>query len=131
MKILDNLYYSTEHEWVRVQENKAYIGITDFAQEHLGDIVFVDLPEVDETITAGAEVGAIESVKAVSAMYSPVGGTIIEVNEELENAPELLNEDPYENFVLIVEMNHPEDVDQLMNAAQYAEYCEKEEQGGR
>jgi len=128
MKILDNLYYSTEHEWVRVEGEKAYVGITDFAQEHLGDIVFVDLPEVDDEIEAGAEVGAIESVKAVSSMFSPVGGTIIEVNEELESSPELLNEDPYENHILIVEMNKPEDLESLLNAEQYAELCAKEEQ---
>ncbi|HPF20913.1 MAG TPA: glycine cleavage system protein GcvH, partial [Syntrophomonas sp.] len=94
MNIPENLYYSNEHEWVRVEGENAYIGITDFAQEHLGDIVFVELPEPDTDVSAGEQVGVIESVKAVSSMFSPVSGTITEINEALEDTPELLNEDP-------------------------------------
>jgi glycine cleavage system H protein len=130
MKIQEGLYYSVEHEWLRVEDDKAYVGITDFAQQHLGDIVFVELPELDEAVEAGGQIGVIESVKAVSSMFSPVSGTIIEVNEELENAPELLNEDPYGQHIAVIKMNNTADLDGLLNETQYSELCEKEEQGG-
>ncbi len=131
MNIPENLYYSTDHEWVRVEGEKAYIGITDFAQEHMGDIVYVELPELDSEIAAGDQVGVIESVKAVSSMFSPVGGTITAINEELEDAPELLNEDPYENHILVVQMADPGDLDTLLTAVKYAQLCEEEERGGK
>jgi len=131
MNIPENLYYSNEHEWVRVEGEQAYIGITDFAQEHLGDIVFVELPELDTETAAGDQVGVIESVKAVSSMFSPVSGTIAGINEALEDAPELLNEDPYENYILIVEMNDPGELDVLLTPVKYAQLCEEEEQGGK
>lgn len=130
MKIQEGLYYSVEHEWLRVEDDKAYVGITDFAQQHLGDIVFVELPELDEAVEAGGQIGVIESVKAVSSTFSPVSGTIIEVNEELENAPELLNEDPYGQHIAVIKMNNTADLDGLLNETQYSELCEKEEQGG-
>ncbi|HWQ76283.1 MAG TPA: glycine cleavage system protein GcvH [Syntrophomonas sp.] len=130
MKIPDNLYYSSEHEWVRVEDGQAYIGITDFAQEHLGDIVFVELPELDAEVAAGEQVGVIESVKAVSSMFSPVGGKVTGINEGLEDEPELLNEDPYANHVLVVQMNDPEELEALLTPAKYAQLCEEEEQGG-
>lgn len=131
MNIPENLYYSTEHEWVRVEGEKAYIGITDFAQEHMGDIVYVELPELDAEVTAGEQVGVIESVKAVSSLFSPVGGTIITVNEALEDTPELLNEDPYENHILVVQMNDSGDLDALLTPVKYAQLCEEEERGGK
>ena len=118
MNIPEDLLYTTEHEWVRVEGDQAYIGITDFAQHNLGDIVYVELPELDE-------------VKAVSSLFSPVGGTIIAINEELEDAPELLNEDPYANHILIVRMNHPDDLDQLLTPAKYTVLCEEAEQEGK
>jgi len=130
MNIPENLYYSTEHEWVRVEGEQAYIGITDFAQEHLGDIVFVELPELDTETAAGEQVGVIESVKAVSTMFSPVSGMIIGINEALEDAPELLNEDPYENHILVVQMNDLSDLDALLTPVKYAQLCEEEERGG-
>ncbi|QGT98881.1 Glycine cleavage system H protein [Candidatus Syntrophocurvum alkaliphilum] len=123
MNIPKDLYYSEEHEWVRVEEEKVYIGITDYAQSQLGDIVFVELPMVDEEVEVGGEVGVIESVKAVSDMYSPVSGKIVEVNEELETSPELLNEDCYQNFILVVQMDNPDDINELMSAEKYEKYC--------
>ena len=131
MNIPEDLLYTTEHEWVRVEGDQADIGITDFAQHNLGDIVYVELPELDEEVEAAAQVGVIESVKAVSSLFSPVGGTIIAINEELEDAPELLNEDPYLNHILIVRMNHPDDLDQLLTPAKYAVLCEEAEQEGK
>jgi len=131
MNIPENLYYSNEHEWVRVEGENAYIGITDFAQEHLGDIVFVELPEPDTDVSAGEQVGVIESVKAVSSMFSPVSGTITEINEALEDTPELLNEDPYQNHILVVRMSDPDDLDALLTPVKYAQLCEEEERGGK
>ena len=131
MNIPENLYYSTEHEWVLVEGEQAYIGITDFAQEHLGAIVFVELPELDTETAAGEQVGVIESVKAVSTMFSPVSGMITGINEALEDAPELLNEDPYENHILVVQMSDPGDLDALLTPVKYAQLCEEEERGGK
>lgn len=131
MNIPENLYYSTEHVWVRVEGEQAYIGITDFAQEHMGDIVFVELPELDAEVAAGDQIGVIESVKAVSSMFSPVGGKIIKINEALEDTPELLNEDPYENYILVVQMNDPSELDALLTPVKYAQLCEEEERGGK
>lgn len=131
MNIPENLYYSTEHEWVRVEGEQAYIGITDFAQEHMGDIVFVELPELDAEVAAGDQIGVIESVKAVSSMFSPVSGKIIKINEALEDTPELLNEDPYENYILVVQMNDPSELDALLTPVKYAQLCEEEERGGK
>lgn len=127
MKIPEDMLYSTEHEWVRVDGDKAYIGITDYAQDHLGDIVFVEMPELDEEIGAGDQIGVIESVKAVSEMFSPVGGTIININDELESSPELLNQDPYTNYIVIVAMNNPDDLKSLLTPEKYAALCEEAE----
>ena len=131
MNIPEELFYSNEHEWVRVEGNQAYIGITDFAQEHMGDIVYVELPELDAEVEAGEQVGVIESVKAVSSMFSPVGGKIVAINDELEDAPELLNEDPYKNHILVVLMNNPDELDQLLTPVKYAALCEEEEREGK
>jgi glycine cleavage system H protein len=118
-----NLKYSKEHEWVRVEGNKAYIGITHFAQSELGDIVFVELPEVGAELTAHETFGTVESVKTVSDLYAPVSGTIVEVNGELNDAPEKVNEAPYEaGWMIVVEMSKPEELDDLLTAEQYTEH---------
>lgn len=127
MNIPVNLLYSVEHEWVRVDGDRAYIGITDYAQHNLGDIVFVEMPELDEEIETGAQIGVVESVKAVSSMFSPVGGTIVEINEELEDSPELLNEDCYNNHILVVEISNKEDLNELLSPEKYEELCKEEE----
>lgn len=132
MRIPEELLYTKDHEWVKVEGQKVWIGITDFAQEHLGDIVFVELPEVDTEVEAGTSVAVIESVKAVSSVYSAVAGTVAEANAELEEAPEKLNEEPYENWILAVEMSNPDGLQGLMNAAAYEQLClqQEEEQKG-
>jgi glycine cleavage system H protein len=132
MRIPEELLYTKDHEWVKVEGQKVWIGITDFAQEHLGDIVFVELPEVDTEVEAGGSVAVIESVKAVSSVYSAVAGTVAEANAELEEAPEKLNEEPYENWILTVEMSNPDGLQGLMNAAAYEQLClqQEEEQKG-
>ena len=126
MKILDGLYYSKDHEWVKVEGDKAYIGITDYAQHALGEIVYVEMPEVDDEIDAGDVFGVIESVKAASDSFLPVSGKILEVNEELEDSPELLNEKPYESWILAVEMTDKSELENLMNDKEYEEFCQSE-----
>ncbi|MEN6463144.1 MAG: glycine cleavage system protein GcvH [Syntrophomonas sp.] len=128
MNILQELLYTREHEWVKVEGRQARIGITDFAQSHLGDIVFVELPELDTEIEAAGEIAVIESVKAVSPVYSAVTGTVAEANTELEEAPEKLNEEPYENWIAVVEMSNPDDLQTLLSAAEYEQFCLEEEQ---
>lgn len=125
MNIPENLRYSKEHEWVRVEGTKAYVGITDFAQASLGDIVFVELPEVGKKIAALGEAGAVESVKAVSPVYSPVSGTVVEVNSDLEDAPESVNADPYGSWFFALEMANPADLDALLAPADYEKCCEQ------
>lgn len=125
MKIPKNLLYSTEHEWVRVDGDQAYIGITDYAQDHLGDIVYVEMPELEDETEAGAQIGVIESVKAVSELFSPVGGTVIEINEELEDMPELINQAPYEHHIVIISMNNPDDLKRLLTPEKYTALCEE------
>lgn len=121
-----NLKYSKEHEWVRVEGNKAYIGITDFAQSELGDIVFVELPEVGATLAKDATFGTVESVKTVSDLYAPVSGTIVEVNAELNDAPEKVNESPYEGaWMVVVEMSDASELDSLLDAAAYTDFINK------
>ena len=117
MNIPADLKYSNDHEWVRMEGDIASIGITDYAQDALGDLVFVNLPEVGDEVTAGESFGDVESVKAVSDVLSPVNGTICEVNEELLDAPELLNSDPYGAWIIKVE--NADGLDDLMDAAQY------------
>ena len=124
-KVMEGLYYSESHEWVRVEGNEGIIGITDYAQNALGNVVYVDLPEVDEEVEAGEEFGAVESVKAASDLYAPVSGTVIEVNEALENAPELVNQDAYENWIIKVELSDKVELEQLMDAKTYEEFCTK------
>ena len=124
-KIEEGLYYSESHEYVRVEGNFGYIGITDYAQNALGNVVYVDVPEVDDEVTAGDEFGAVESVKAASDLISPVSGTVVEVNEALEDEPELLNQDAFANWIIKVEMTDATELDNLMDAAAYQELCEK------
>ena len=124
-KVIEGLYYSESHEYVRVDGNFGYIGITDYAQHALGNVVYVDLPEVDDEVEAGEEFGAVESVKAASDLNSPVSGTVVEVNEALDDQPELLNQDAYENWIIKVELSDKSELDNLMDAAAYEEFCSK------
>ena len=124
-ELIEGLYYSESHEYVKVDGNFGYIGITDYAQHALGNIVYVDMPEVDDDVEAGDEFGAVESVKAASDLISPVSGTVIEVNEELEDAPELINQDAFGNWIIKVELSDKSELDNLMDAKAYGEFCEK------
>ncbi|MBE6231807.1 MAG: glycine cleavage system protein GcvH [Bacteroidales bacterium] len=123
-KTVDGLYYSESHEWVKVEGNVALVGITDFAQHSMGDLSYVDMPEVDDQLEAGEEFGAVESVKAASDLYSPVSGTVIEINEELEDSPELLNQDAYANWIMKVDMSNPAELESLMDASAYDAMCQ-------
>ncbi len=120
-KIIDGLYYSESHEYVKVEGDFGFIGITDFAQHELGNVVYVDMPEVDDEVTAGEEFGAVESVKAASDLMSPVSGTVVEVNEALEDEPGLINKDAFENWIIKVELSDKSELDSLMDAAAYKE----------
>ncbi|MBQ9355899.1 MAG: glycine cleavage system protein GcvH [Prevotella sp.] len=124
-KVIEGLYYSESHEYVRVEGETAFIGITDYAQHALGNVVYVDLPEVDDEITAGEEFGAVESVKAASDIIAPVSGTIVEVNEALEDQPELLNQDAFENWIIKVQLSNKGELDSLMDANAYTEFTAK------
>lgn len=121
------LYYSESHEYVRVEGNIGYIGISDYAQHALGNVVYVDMPEVDDEITAGEEFGAVESVKAASDLIAPVSGTVVEVNEALDDEPELLNQDAFANWIIKVEMTDATELDNLMDAAAYEQHCNNEQ----
>ena len=124
-KVIEGLYYSESHEYVRVEDNIGFVGITDYAQHALGNVVYVDMPEVDDEVSAGEEFGAVESVKAASDLISPVTGVVIEVNEDLEDQPELVNQDAYENWIIKVEMSDKTELDNLMDAKAYEEFCAK------
>ena len=124
-KVMEGLYYSESHEYVRVEGNTGFIGISDYAQHALGNVVYVDMPEVDDAVSAGEEFGAVESVKAASDLISPVTGVVVEVNEALEDQPELINVDPYANWIIKVELSDMSDLDNLMDAKAYAAFCEK------
>lgn len=126
MKIVSGLYYTKDHEWVKVEGGVALVGITDFAQHQLGSIVYVELPEVDEEVEGEESFGTIESVKAASDMLMPVTGTIVEVNEDLENDPSLVNADPYENWIMRIKISNEADLDELMNAEEYEAFCNEE-----
>ena len=124
-KVLEGLYYSESHEYVKVVGDYGYIGITDYAQYALGNVVYVDMPDVDDEVTAGEEFGAVESVKAASDLISPVTGVVMEVNEALEDQPELINNDAYENWIIKVTIADASELDNLMDAKAYAAFCEK------
>ena len=119
-------YYSESHEYVRVDGEFGYIGISDYAQKQLGNIVYVDLPEVDDELAVGEEFGAVESVKAASDLVSPVSGTVVEVNEALEDQPELINQDAFGNWIMKVKLSDKSELDSLMDAKAYEEFCAKE-----
>ncbi|MBR5684727.1 MAG: glycine cleavage system protein GcvH [Muribaculaceae bacterium] len=118
-KIIDGLYYSESHEYVKVEGDFGFIGITDYAQHELGNVVYVDMPEVDDEVTAGEDFGAVESVKAASDLMSPVSGTVVEVNDALEDEPGLINKDAFENWIIKVEMSDKSELDGLMDAEAY------------
>jgi glycine cleavage system H protein len=125
MQIPEDLRYSTDHEWIRVEDGKVTIGITDYAQDALGDVVFVDLPEVGAAVEAAASISEVESTKSVSDIYAPVSGTIAEVNADLGDAPERLNDDPYgEGWICVIELTEPSQIDRLLTAADYRELVE-------
>lgn len=119
--VMEGLYYAESHEYVKVEGEFGYVGITDYAQHELGNVVYVDMPEVDDEVTAGEEFGAVESVKAASDLLSPVSGTVVEVNEELEDQPEKINEDAFGNWIIKVKLSDPSELDNLMDANAYAE----------
>ncbi|MBT9537277.1 MAG: glycine cleavage system protein GcvH [Nitrospirota bacterium] len=123
----EDLKYHKEHTWVRVSGKKATIGITDYAQDALGDIVYIDLPETDTTIEANSELAEIESTKATSSVISPVSGAVTEVNDDLSESPEIINEEPYgKGWIAVIEMDDNSEVDDLMESADYAKYVEEE-----
>ncbi|MBI4847761.1 MAG: glycine cleavage system protein GcvH [Nitrospirae bacterium] len=123
----DGLKYHKEHTWVKVSGKKATVGITFYAQESLGDIVYIDSPEIDSTVEAGTELTQIESTKATSSVISPVSGTVIEFNEDLTDSPEIINEDPYhKGWIAVLEMEDDSELDELMDAGEYEKYLEEE-----
>lgn len=124
-KVLESLRYSETHEWVKVEGDIAIVGVTDFAQSEMGDITYVDMPDVDDEVVKDEEFGALESVKASSDLICPVSGVIVENNEALEDAPELVNQDPYENWIIKVKMSDPEELNDLISAEEYTKLTEK------
>ncbi|SHE56859.1 glycine cleavage system protein GcvH [Desulforamulus putei] len=127
MNVPVELKYSREHEWVRVEGNRAIIGITDFAQESMGDIVFVELPSVGDTVEAEEPFGVVESVKTASDLYAPVSGEVVEVNNEPVDAPEVINQDPYgKGWMIVVEMSDPSQLENLLSAEQYKAMVEEQ-----
>lgn len=122
-KVIEGLYYSESHEYVRVEGNMGFVGITDYAQHALGNVVYVDMPDVGDAVTAGEEFGAVESVKAASDLMSPVSGTVVEVNEALADQPELINQDAFANWIIKVELSNPDELKPLMDAKTYEAFC--------
>lgn len=122
-KVIEGLYYSESHEYVKVEGEYGYVGITDYAQHQLGNVVYVDMPEVDDDVTAGEEFGAVESVKAASDLISPISGTVVEINEVLEDEPEQINKDAFANWIMKVKLSDASELDGLMSASQYEEIC--------
>ncbi|AIF44058.1 glycine cleavage system protein GcvH [Virgibacillus sp. SK37] len=127
MNLPKDLLYSEEHEWVKKEDDKVRIGITDFAQDELGDIVFVELPEVGEEIELDEPFGSVESVKTVSELYAPISGKVVEVNEELEDSPEFVNESPYEKaWMIVVEPSNNDEMDDLLSSEKYEEFIKED-----
>lgn len=122
-KVIEGLYYSESHEYVRVEGEYGYVGITDYAQHQLGNVVYVDMPEVDDDVTVGEEFGAVESVKAASDLISPISGTVVEINEVLEDEPEQINKDAFANWIMKVKLSDASELEGLMSASQYEEIC--------
>ena len=129
MEIPKDLKYAKTHEWVRVEGDVAYVGISDYAQEELGDIVYVEMPATGDSYEKGEEAATVESVKAASAIYTPVAGTVKEINPELENAPELINQKPYQAFIFAVQFSDAAGLDDLLDAESYRKHVEQETAG--
>ncbi|KAJ1397115.1 Single hybrid motif [Sesbania bispinosa] len=126
--VVKDLKYADSHEWVKVDGNSATVGITDHAQDHLGDVVYVELPEVGAAVTQGGSFGAVESVKATSDINSPVSGKVVEVNEELNSSPALVNSSPYgDGWIIKVEISNNGELNNLMDSEQYTKFCEEED----
>jgi len=129
MEIPDDLKYTREHEWCRIKDRRAVVGITDHAQDQLGDIVYVELPAVGDPVKKGESFGVVESTKAVSELFAPVTGKVVEVNDPLSDAPETINEDPYEEgWMIQVEVSNPAELAELMDAAGYQKFVEDEQE---
>jgi glycine cleavage system H protein len=126
MNVPENLRYTSEHEWIRVEGKRAVVGITDYAQQSLGDIVFVELPEVGDALKAGAPFGVVESVKAVSDLYAPLTGTVVERNDALLDEPELINSDAYQSYMIVIDIADEAEVNALIDAAAYTALFEQE-----
>ena len=124
-KIIDGLFYAESHEYVKIDGEFGYVGITDYAQHELGNVVYVDMPEVDDEVSAGEDFGAVESVKAASDLISPVSGVVVEINEALNDSPELVNADPYENWIIKVKLSDASETENLMDAAAYKEFIKE------
>ena len=125
----EDYLYSKDHEWILVKDNVGTIGITDYAQHELGEVVYVDLPEVGDTFEAGEPFGSVESVKAVSEIFCPVGGEITEVNSKLEESPELINESPHQKAWMVkIRLTNPEELKELLSAEEYEEYLQEQEE---
>lgn len=120
-KVLEGLLYSESHEWVKIDGNIAIIGVSDFAQSEMGDITYVDMPDVNDEVSKGEDFGALESVKASSELYSPVSGSVVARNDQLEDKPELINEDAYSAWIIKVEMTDKSELENLLSAAKYSE----------
>ena len=125
-KVIEGLLYADSHEWVKIEGDIAVVGISDYAQHALGNIVYVDLPEVGDEVVAGEDFGAVESVKAASDLISPVSGEVVEINEDLADTPEAINEDAYGAWIIKVKLSDPADTDSLLDAAAYEKFCENE-----
>lgn len=121
LQLPEDLVYTNDHEWARLDGDVVIVGISDYAQDALGDIVFVELPDVGDSFEAGDEFGTLESVKAVSELYLPIGGEIVEVNEKLDEAPELINQDPYDGWIIKVKPNEPAELKKLLDRNAYLE----------
>jgi glycine cleavage system H protein len=129
MNVPEDLLYTEEHEWIFIEEDTATVGITDFAQQELGDVVYVELPEEGQTFDAGASFGSVESVKAVSEIYSPLSGSVVEINELLADSPEIVNEDPYgDGWMIRFQITNSKEVGELLLASDYREYLKSEAQ---
>lgn len=126
MRILEGLYYTKDHEWLKVEGEEAYIGLSDFAQDQLGDIVYVELPEVDDEFAKEEAFAAVESVKAAADVYMPVDGRIVDVNEELLDDPALINQDPYEAWIVKIELTDKSQIDELMTSEEYEKFVDEE-----
>ena len=126
LNLPDDVFYTKEHEWARLEGDVVLVGISDYAQDQLGDIVFVEMPEVGDSFDGGEEFGTLESVKAVSELYIPIGGEIVAVNEELEDAPELINEDPYGGWIIKIQPSDKGELDELLSREAYLELLQGE-----